>query len=74
MTSSHSALVESLSRMLNAAISWLPAPRPVPHSKRTLVMWSSIAARSANRTGCSLRGERLMMPVPRWIRSVWAAT
>ena len=49
--------------MLKLAISWLPAPRPVPHSKRRLVKWSSIAARSAKRTGCSLRGDRLLMPV-----------
>ena len=74
MTSSHSALVEFLSRMLKLAISWEPAPRPVPHSNRFPVTWSSMAARSAYRTGCSLRGDRLLMPVPRWMYSVFPAT
>ena len=59
--------------MLNEAISWLPAPRPVPHSKRLFVMWSIIAARSAERTGWLTRGEMFMIAVPMWICSVaWA--
>ena len=57
MTSFHSALVEFLSRMLKAAISWLPAPRPVPHSNRPSKTWSSMATRSAQRTGWLTRGR-----------------
>ena len=60
--------------MLKEAISWLPAPRPVPHSKRLPVRWSIIAARSAERTGWFTRGEMFMIAVPMWMRSVRAAT
>ncbi len=62
MTSFHSALVEFLSRLLKVAISWLPAPRPVPHSNRPSNRWSSMVTRSAHRTGWLTRGERFMMP------------
>jgi hypothetical protein len=61
-------------RRSKVAISWAPAPRPVPNSKRPLVTWSSMATRSALRTGWFTGRERLMMAEPRWMRSVWAAT
>src|SRR5688572_657828 len=70
MTSSHSLRVDDVSWMLNVATSWLPAPRPVPNSKRPALSWSTIAARSALRTGWFTRGLRLKMPDPRWIREV----
>ena len=73
MTSSHSALVDEVSVMPNVATSCEPAPRPVPSSKRPSLSWSSMAARSALRTGWLTRGLRLKIPEPRWIRSVaWA--
>jgi hypothetical protein len=50
--------------MLKVATSWLPAPRPVPNSKRRLLRWSSMATFSAVRTGWLTRGERLKMPDP----------
>ena len=61
-TSSHSHLVEFLSMMLKRRELVAAGTAAVPHSKRLLVKWSSIAARSALRTGWSFRGERLMMP------------
>ena len=67
MASFHMALVSEVSVPLNAATSWLPAPRPVPNSKRPSQKWSSMAARSAMRTGCSLVVGRLVMAVPRWM-------
>ena len=70
MTSSHSLLVDDGSWMLNVATSWQPAPRPVPNSKRPPMRWSSMATRSALRTGWLTRGLRLKMPEPRWMRSV----
>ena len=73
-TSSHIDLVSGGVSPPKVATSWLPAPRPVPNSKRPSVMWSSMAARSAIRTGCSLAVGRLVMPVERWMRSVLAAT
>ena len=73
MTSSHSTRVEDVSWMLKVATSWLPAPRPVPNSKRPLERWSSMVARSALRTGWLARGLSPKMPEPRWIRSVRAA-
>ena len=72
-TSSHSALVEDVSWIPKVATSCEPAPRPVPISNRPPESWSSMAARSALRTGWLTRGLRLKMPDPRWMRSVaWA--
>ena len=39
MTSSHMAFVSESSVPLNVATSWLPAPRPVPNSKRPSLRW-----------------------------------
>src|SRR5436190_18572581 len=72
-TSSHSLFVELESWMLNVAISCEPAPRPVPNSKRPSLRWSSIATRSALRTGWFTRGDRLKMPELRWMYDVRAA-
>ena len=74
ITSSHIAFVCEGNVPLNVLSSWLPAPRPVPNSKRLLVTWSSMAARSAIRTGCSLVVGRLVIAEPIWILSVCAAT
>ena len=74
MTSSHIAFVWDGWVPLNVMSSWLPAPRPVPNSNLLLVTWSSIAARSAIRTGCSLVTGRLVMAEPICMRSVCAAT
>ncbi len=67
ITSFHMALVSEVRVLLKVATSWLPAPRPVPNSKRPSQKWSSMAARSAMRTGCSLVVGRLVMAVPRWM-------
>ncbi len=67
MTSSHWAFVTLGSMTLKVRSSWLPAPRPVPNSNRLFVTWSSMAARSAMRTGCSLLVGRLVMADPMWM-------
>ena len=73
MTSSHTALVESVLGMPKPVTSLLPAPRPVPNSKRPSLRWSSMATRSATRAGWFTSGLRLKMPEPRWMRLVRAA-
>ena len=73
MTSSQTALVESVPGMPKPVTSLLPAPRPVPNSKRPSLRWSSMATRSATRTGWLIWGLRLKMPDPRWMRWVRAA-
>ena len=70
MTSSHTSLVTSVLSMSKPVTSRLPAPRPVPNSKRPSLRWSSIATRSATRAGWFTRGFRLKIPEPRWMRSV----
>src|SRR5688572_21839543 len=57
-TSSHGSLVVAVSRW-NVPTSQDPAPRPVPNSKRPSDTWSSIATRSASRTGWLTIGFRL---------------
>src|SRR5205823_6255956 len=69
MTSSHTSLVTSVLSMSKPVTSRLPAPRPVPNSKRPSLRWSSIATRSATRAGWFTRGFRLKIPEPRWMRS-----
>ena len=75
MTSSQISLVPDRSFMpgRKPRISWLPAPRPVPNSKRPSDRWSSMATRSATLAGWFTWGSGLKMPEPRWMRSVaWA--
>src|SRR5262245_27222892 len=73
ITSSHSALVDAVPGMLNVATLCEPAPRPVPNSNRPSLRWSSIATRSALRTGWFTRGDRLKMPELKWMYEVRAA-
>ncbi len=54
-------------------ISWLPAPRPVPNSKRPSEMWSSMATRSATFTGWFTWGSGLKIAETMWMRSVAVA-
>ena len=72
MTSSQISRVLDRSSMSGrkARISWLPAPLPVPNSKRPSERWSSIATRSATFAGWFTCGSGLKIPEPRWIRSV----
>ncbi len=72
MTSSNTSLVTAVLSMPKPVTSRLPAPRPVPNSKRPSLRWSSMATRSATRTGWLTCGLRLKMPEPTWIRSVTA--
>lgn len=72
-TSSQMARVASVELMSKPVTSRVPAPRPVPNSKRPSERWSSMATFSAMRAGCSLAGLKLKMPEPRWMRSVRAA-
>ena len=52
----------------------LDDPRPVPSSKRPLLRLSSMAARSAVRTGWFTGAVMLKIADPRWMREVRAAT
>lgn len=75
IVSSHSSLVWFMSVMpgMKPRISWDPAPRPEPNSKRLPVRWSSMATFSATFTGWLTGARGLKMPEPRWMRSVaWA--
>src|SRR5437868_2396169 len=72
MTSSQLALVSS-GFTPKVLISWDPAPRPFPNSNRPSDRWSSIATRSAMRTGWFVAGLSGKMPEPTWMRSVWAS-
>src|SRR3954465_12279611 len=58
---------------MNPRISCDPAPRPLPHSKRFSVRWSSMATFSATFTGWLTWASGLKIPEPRWIRSVACA-
>ncbi len=75
IVSSQSSFVWFMSVMpgMNPRISWLPAPRPVPNSKRPSERWSSIATFSATFTGWLTGASGLKMPEPRWMRSVACA-
>lgn len=75
MVSSQISFVPFMSSMpgRKPRISWLPAPRPVPNSKRPLERWSSMATFSATLTGWFTGASGLKMPEPRWIRSVACA-
>ncbi|CAM5259847.1 hypothetical protein STANM309S_03267 [Streptomyces tanashiensis] len=75
MVSSQISFVWFMSVMpgMNPRISWEPAPRPEPNSKRPPERWSSMATFSATFTGWLTGARGLKMPEPRWIRSVaWA--
>ena len=64
MVSSHISRVAEVSVMpgRKPRISWLPAPRPVPNSKRPFETRSIIATRSATRAGWFTGGVMLMIP------------
>src|SRR2546427_12022140 len=74
MASSHSTFDASISGISKPSISVLDDPRPVPSSKRPLLRLSSMAARSAVRTGWFTGAVVLKIADPRWMREVRAAT
>src|SRR5579871_3485989 len=74
MDSSHMSFDRSISGIPKPYISVLDDPRPVPSSNLPFERLSSIAARSAERTGWLTGAVMLKIADPRWTRDVRAAT